>query len=103
MKKTKKNVKNVHSRTNREHNGVLIHRDYLLIRKPCGAYKCPQFIDPAIGAEILQSCEVDAMPKAAKDFTEIVENFGLEIAQHFSGKKMTSGQLSTVVKKLELG
>lgn len=89
------------TKTEEKGKEIIILRDYLLIKKPCGVYKCPQYLNPTIAGEILQSNQVEAGKEATKFLAEIMENFGIEIAKHFKGKKITSRSLSKIVKEIK--
>lgn len=80
----------------------IVYKNYLLIKKPCGAYRCPHYFDPAVAGVMLRDLHVEADPKTIKFFAEVIENFGLQIAKDFQGGKITSRQLSDWVKRLEI-
>lgn len=67
-----------------------ISRKNLLIEKESGTYGCPNFIDPKMGKLILDSKAISHDSESAMLFTEIMENFGIELIKGFKGKLIKS-------------
>lgn len=79
---------------------VLLARDRLLREKPCGNYKCPHFVDPAIAREILHSVAVRGTPAAEKLLAEVMENLALDLAEGAKGHALSVRELKSRVRRL---
>lgn len=74
-----------------EKKKILVKKEALLIEKPTnGDYSCPNYIPPMKAAKILDAAGLKYDEDAVKKFTEVIENFGIEIANALKRKKIIS-------------
>jgi len=71
----------------------------LLREKRSGTYGCPNYIDPQMGNDLLNSQGINADEETVMLFTEIIENFGLELIKEKKGK-LTKLALFEIVNEL---
>ena len=63
-----------------------IKKESLLIEKLSDSYGCPNYINPKYGKKILDSLNIDSTEDGNLLFTEVIENFGIELAKNIKGK-----------------
>lgn len=78
-----------------------ISKRALLVEKPSGNYSCPQFVDPKHGAALLASKGLSGDPDSVKFFTEVMENFGLALAESL-GSIVTREGIEGVLMDMQL-
>lgn len=60
---------------------MIISRNAILQEKQSGSYGCPNFIDPKCGRLLLSHLHIEANDETVLLFTEVMENFGIEVAR----------------------
>lgn len=79
-----------------------IKRENLLIEKKSGSYGCPNYIDPKFGKAILDAHNIKSTKEGVLLFTEVIENFGIEIIKHFKNE-LTRDKVIKLANKIEIG
>ena len=79
-----------------------INKKSLLIEKESGAYGCPNYIDPKYGQVIADTLEVKTTSEGVLLFTEVMENFGIELLKQFNGT-LTKEAVIDLTKSIEVG
>lgn len=78
-----------------------IKRDRLLIEKESGAYGCPNYIDPKYGQIVADSLGLKTTSEGVLLFTEVMENFGIELLKNFNGT-LTKEAVIELTKSVEM-
>lgn len=79
-----------------------IEKEKLLIEKESGSYGCPNYIDPKYGRAVTDSLGLDATDEGVLLFTEVMENFGIELLKKFNGT-LTKESIIQLTKSIEIG
>ena len=83
-----------------------IKKEKLIAVNHCVQDSCPRWLCASDGAKILESMDFDYDEKLASRFTEVIENFGLQILsamkQEKRGRAVTVSDLENCVSTIEL-
>lgn len=84
----------------------IIEKAKLIVVRSCVRDACPRWLSASDGAKILDSMDFDYDEKLASRFTEVIENFGLQILsaikQEKRGVAVTVSDLENCVSTIEL-
>ena len=79
-----------------------IKKECLLMEKESGAYGCPNFIDPKYGKAVADSLGLETTSEGILLFTEVMENFGIELLRNFKGT-LNKKAVVDLTKSVEMG